>query len=88
MEKEKNASAGHTTFSSFQTIFLLSLILRVIRNWVLFGKGQKSISNIYQLPDNQFLALSDLKAFKTAIINVTQSIEFIFQKVENIIRKG
>ena len=40
------------------------------------------------LPDNTFLALSKLKAFADDKLNVTQSIKFVFHRLENIVRKG
>ena len=40
------------------------------------------------LPDDKIVALSKLKAFTDDKLNVTQNIEFIFHKLENIVGKG
>ena len=40
------------------------------------------------LPDDKILALSKLKAFVDDQLNVTQNIESIFHKLENIVGKG
>ena len=40
------------------------------------------------LPDNKTLALSKLEAFANDKLNVTQNIEFVLLKVENIVGLG
>ena len=40
------------------------------------------------LPDDQILALSNLKAFADNKVNITPCIKFVFHRIENIVGKG